>query len=108
MPSMQGESSATRGMGRQGRTLKEISDAQYEAWFRKAGLRKNMTNEEWMYVLHRLENRKAQGKKSLVHFRGKLLCERQIKKERSRRMLPSLFGPRRCMSSFPFSPMSWV
>jgi hypothetical protein len=63
------------------------SKGQYELQFKKWKLRKNMTKDEWKFVLHRLEKRRREGKDSETFFDNSLVPMKKIKKEMARHPL---------------------
>ncbi|OTA58342.1 ankyrin [Hypoxylon sp. EC38] len=56
------------------------------------GFQKNLSREEWQYVNHSIEKRKAQDKDSVIILSGMRLSQEEMKKRRERHKVVSLFN----------------
>lgn len=56
--------------------------SQYELNFKTWGLTKNVKKEEWKYIVARLQEREAQGKRSIVAVNGNAVPKAKIQKQR--------------------------
>jgi|ERR1700722_4540016 len=61
----------------------------YETQFQKWNLRKNLKDEEWKYVSHRIQKREREGKESVVYFNRVAIAPEKVKKEMSRHDVPT-------------------
>jgi hypothetical protein len=50
--------------------------------FKECGVVKNVTEQEWKYIVQRLREREGQGKTSIVKHRGTPMSEKKIRKQR--------------------------
>ncbi|KAF2177656.1 hypothetical protein K469DRAFT_515616, partial [Zopfia rhizophila CBS 207.26] len=55
--------------------------SQYEARFRKWGIRKNLRGDEWQILNKKLERRKMEGKQSDVYINEVIIPKSKIRKE---------------------------
>ncbi|KAH6663674.1 ankyrin repeat-containing domain protein [Halenospora varia] len=66
------------------------SKSQYETKFKNWAFRKNLSVNEWQYVIHKKRKREASGKKTEIKFCGSLICNKKIRKEESRHSISEL------------------
>ncbi|KAH7379606.1 ankyrin repeat-containing domain protein [Pyrenochaeta sp. MPI-SDFR-AT-0127] len=58
--------------------------SQYERMFKRWGVSKNISKHEWEYIVHKLQQREAQGKPSIVRVRGVVHPQSKIQKQRKK------------------------
>lgn len=78
---------------------RNASKSQYEAAFVRWRIRKNLKHEDYVYVKHRLDKRKAESeesgisRESAVYFNDQRLPVKRIKKDLARHFPPSMGPP---------------
>ncbi|KAF8249018.1 hypothetical protein K440DRAFT_230544 [Wilcoxina mikolae CBS 423.85] len=66
------------------------SEDEYGRQFKNWNFRKNLKHSDWEYIHQLLGKRKRDGKKCVVYFDGIEIPEKKVKREMSRRFLPTL------------------
>lgn len=66
------------------------SKAQYEHHFKIWNFRKNLKSHEWIFVNHRFNKRKRNGKESDLYVNGVLVPKKKVKKETARHNFPTI------------------
>jgi hypothetical protein len=66
------------------------SPAQYERHLKKWNFRKNLKNQEWIFVHYRVAKREKAGKLSNVYFNRRLIPKEKVRKETMRHYFPTI------------------
>lgn len=70
-----------------GQHLTENSKPQYERTFREWGITKNVKEEEWKFIIDRLDERDLRGEASMVKVRGIAIPEKKLQRQRKKQRI---------------------